>query len=166
MDKENVLDSSIERLNTKISRRDLLPWWMKTFCWIFMIFGVLSTFSLILGFTNYKPMLAFYGFESNEPFSLYGLIVIGVGIFKGITAYALRFEKDFAIKFGKIDAIIGIGLSGLSMLILPIFIDGLNMKIRFELILIAPFLLKLNKIEKKWESIGKCDLAKTPSIIE
>ena len=136
----------------KIKRREMLPWWIKIFCWIFMLFGILSFVCLILGFTNIKPALAFYGFETNEPFSLYGLIVITVGILKGITAFALWFEKDFAIKIGKIDAIIGIILCGISMFILPFIQDGFTLTIRLELALLIPYLIKLNKIQNEWES--------------
>ena len=131
----------------------MLPWWIKIFCWIFMLFGLLSFVCLILGFTNIKPDLAFYGFETNEPFSLYGLIVISIGLLKGVTAFALWFEKDFAIKIGKIDAIIGIALCVISMVVLPFIQDGFNITLRLELVLLIPFLIKLNKIQKEWESI-------------
>ena len=120
MEETIAKENSFEEFeNIKKRRRKMLPWWIKIFCWIFMLFGLLSFVCLILGFTNIKPALAFYGFETNEPFSLNGLIVISVGILKGITAFALWFEKGFAIKIGKIDAIIGIILCVNSMSVLP-----------------------------------------------
>lgn len=137
--------------NVKKRRRKLLPWWIKVFCWIFMFFGLMSFICLILGLTDIKPSLAFYGFETNEPFSLNGLIVISVGLLKGLTAFALWFEKDFAIKIGKVDAIIGIVLCVVSMLALPFLQEGFNITIRLEIALLIPFLLKLNKIQKEWE---------------
>ncbi len=146
--KENSFE---EFENIKRRRRKMLPWWIKIFCWIFMLFGLLSLVCLILGFTNIKPALAFYGFETNEPFSLNGLIVIAVGVLKGFTAFALWFEKDFAIKIGKIDALIGIVLCGISMLVLPFIQDGFKMTIRLELVLLTLYLIKLNKIQKEWE---------------
>lgn len=148
--KENSFEEFEKR---KKRRRKLLPWWIKVFCWIFMLFGSLSFVCLILGFTDIKPALAFYGFETNEPFSLKGLIVIAVGVLKGITAFALWFEKDFAIKIGKIDAIIGIVLCGISMFVLPFLQDIFNITIRLELALLIPYLIKLNKIQKEWETI-------------
>ncbi|GGG52437.1 hypothetical protein [Bizionia arctica] len=154
MKENNVTENSFEEFeNIKKRRRKLLPWWIKIFCWIFMLFGLLSLVCLILGFTNIKPDLAFYGFETNEPFSLNGLIVISIGLLKGVTAFALWFEKDFAIKIGKADAIIGIILCIISMVVLPFIQDGFNMTIRLELALLIPFLIKLNKIQKEWESI-------------
>ena len=153
MEKDNLLNNNFEVVKSEKKRRDLLTWWIKVFCWFFMLFGLLSIVCLILGFTNTKPLLAFYGFETNEPFSLNGIIVITIGVIKGITAFSLWFEKDFAIKLGKIDAIIGIIICGISMLVLPFVQDGFNFNIRLELALLIPFLLKLNKIQNEWESI-------------
>ena len=152
MKETSLTENSFEEFeNVKKRRRKLLPWWIKVFCWVFMFFGLMSFICLFLGFTDIKPALAFYGFETNEPFSLIGLIVITVGLLKGLTAFALWFEQDFAIKTGKIDAIIGIVLCTFSMFILPFFQDGFNITIRLELALLIPFLIKLNKIQKEWE---------------
>jgi hypothetical protein len=154
MEETITKENSFEEFeNIKKRRRKMLPWWIKIFCWIFMLFGLLSFVCLILGFTNIKPALAFYGFETNEPFSLNGLLVISVGLLKGVAAFALWFEKDYAIKIGKIDAIIGIALCIISMVVLPFIQDGFNLIIRLELALLIPFLIKLNKIQKEWESI-------------
>lgn len=153
MEQSIAKENSFEEFeNIKKRRRNMLPWWIKIFCWVFMLFGILSFVCLILGFTNIKPSLAFYGFETTEPFSLIGLTVIAVGILKGITAFALWFEKDFAIKIGKTDAIIGIILCGISMFVLPFIQNGYNITIRLELALLIPFLIKLNKIQRQWET--------------
>lgn len=136
---------------SKIRRRDLIPLWIKIFCWFFMFFGVMAIVCLILGIIGIKPNLAFYGFETNEVFSLNGIIVIFVGILKGITAFSLWFEKNYAIQLAKIDAYIGISLSVISMLVVPFFSDGFNINIRLELALLIPFLIKMNKIQTEWE---------------
>ncbi|MGE5943165.1 MAG: hypothetical protein ACM31G_02390 [Flavobacteriales bacterium] len=150
-----LTESSFEEFDKiKKRRRKLLPWWIKMFCWIFMLFGLMSFICLILGFTNIKPDLAFYGFETNEPFSLNGLIVMSVGILKGFTAFALWFEKDYAIKIGKIDAVIGIALCVISMLVLPFLQEVFRFTLRLELALLIPFLMKLNKIQKEWEALN------------
>ena len=136
--------------NTK-RRRDLLPTWIKVFCWFFMFFGIAAAFCFILGLFGYKPELEFYGFKTNEVFSINGLLVISIGILKGITAYALWFEKDYAVILAKIDAYFGIVLCGISMLILPFFANEFILNVRLELALLIPFLLKMNKIENQWE---------------
>jgi len=146
-DNQNLLNNN-EFSN--IRRRDLLPIWIKIFCWFFMFFGILAILCLILGLFGIKPELAFYGFETNEAFSLIGILIITIGIIKGITAYSLWFEKDYAIKLAKIDSYIGIVLCGISMLVLPFFADEFNIKLRLELALLIPFLMKMNKIEIEW----------------
>jgi accessory gene regulator protein AgrB len=137
---------------TKIRRRKLLPTWIQIFCWIFMLFGPLSIVCLFLGMFGLKPQLAFYGFETNEVFSLNGLIVISVGVLKGFTAFSLWFEKDYAIKLAKIETYIGIVLCIISMLVLPFLNENFKLTIRLELILLIPFLLKMKKIQYAWEN--------------
>jgi len=88
----------------RISRRKLLPWWIKIFCWIFMIFGVLAIGCLALGLLGYTTDLAFYGFETDEALTWTGLLIIVTFGFKAVTAFSLWFEKDYAIALGKIDA--------------------------------------------------------------
>lgn len=145
-----MTEESIPQTKYYQRRRELLPWWIKTFSWLFLLTGVLSLISLLLGFTHFKPDLAIYGFESNEPFSLFGLMVISIGLLKGYTAYSLLFGKDYAILIGKVDAIIGIILTSITMIALPFLQDGFRVTFRFELLLLIPFLIKLKGIEKDW----------------
>ena len=152
MIENNLEQDPFKEFEIPTKRRKLLPWWIKFFCWFFMFFGLLAFACLILGFTNLKPDLAFYGFETNEPFSLYGLIIISVALLKGFAGYALWFEKDFAVKIGKIDALIGIALCAISMLVLPFFKENFGITIRLELALLIPYLIRLHRIQKEWES--------------
>ena len=148
---ENVLEDSLNEVQEFKRRRKLLPWWIKIFCWLFMFFGLISVVCLFLGFTNFKPSLAIYGLESNEPFSIMGISIIMIGILKGITAFGLWFEKDFGVKLGKIDGSVGILTCLLSMVVLPLIFEGYTVTIRLELILLIPFLMKLHKIESSWD---------------
>lgn len=147
---ELIIDADLTENKTR--RRKLLPWWIKTFCWLFMLYGALILVCLILGIIGMQPNMAIYGFETTFPFSPSGLIIECVGILKGFTAYALWFEKDYAIKLGKVDALIGIALTLTTMLLIPIFSPGINFQFRLELLLLIPYLLRLNKIEKAWNS--------------
>lgn len=145
-------ESSFEEFETlKISRRKLLPWWIKVFCWIFMIFGMLSIFLLILGFFDITVSIGIYGFKANKVFSINGIIVIAVFIYKGFTGLSLWQEKDNAIQLGQIDAVIGFILCAISMFILPIFQDEFNITFRLDLVLLIVFFVKLNKIQNEWE---------------
>lgn len=153
MNEEDNIESSFEEFEVaKERRRKLLPWWIKVFCWIFMFTGVMGFVCLILGLFGFKPTLAMYGFETNELFSLIGATVVFIFLLKGVAAFFLWFEKDLAIKIGRIDAIVGIILCCIAMFILPFFQDGFNITLRLELALLIPYLIKLNKIQKKWEA--------------
>lgn len=134
----------------KINRRQLLPWWMKFFCWFFMIFGVAAIGCLLLGLFGIPENLSLYGFESNQQFSLTGIIILVVAIFKGITAFSLWFEKNYAIILGTIDAITGIILCVVFMTVLPLAITNFHATIRLELILLIPYIIKLKKIQPEW----------------
>jgi hypothetical protein len=135
-------------------RREILPTWIKVFCWIFMIMGIFAPIGLLLGIFGINFQFAFYGMETNEPISIIGIILITLFLLKGISAFGLWTEKDWAIKVGLIDAIIGILVCIYIMLIYP-FIDdkpGFTLSLRLELILLIPYFLKLNKIKNDWEN--------------
>lgn len=134
----------------KINRRQLLPWWMKFFCWLFMIFGVAAIGCLLLGLFGIPENLALYGLESNQALSVTGITIILVAIFKGITAFSLWFEKDYAIILGAIDAIAGIIMCVIFMTVLPLAIENFHATIRLELVLLIPYLIKLKKIYPLW----------------
>jgi hypothetical protein len=137
----------------KIIRRELLPMWIKFFCWFFMILGVLSIFCLIYGAFGNAADLDLYGFKTNRPISIVGIFIIAVALFKGFTAYSLWFEKDNAINLGKIDAIMGIIICFASIFILPIVDKNSHITFRLEILLLIPFYMKLNNIEYKWDNL-------------
>lgn len=147
----DVLTESLLELKTK-TRKDLLPWWIKVFIWIFLIFGAIAPLGLILGILGYKFQMSLYGFETNEAISLIGISMILIFLFKGFTAYSLLKEKNWAINLGIMDAIIGIALCSFAMLY-PLFNPdaGVSFTFRLELVLLIPYLLKLLKIKRDWE---------------
>lgn len=135
----------------QIRRRALLPWWIKTFAWIFMGFGGLAFICLVLGLFGARLQLAFYGLETWEPLSVTGLAVIAIALLKGITAYALWMEKEWAINIGQLDATLGIVICVLVM-IYP-YVDQLEasrFNFRLELVLLIPYLIRLRAIKGPW----------------
>lgn len=135
-----------------IIRRKLLPWWIKTFCWIFMILGVCGAGTIIGSAFTENVNLSMYGFTSNTAYSGTGIFIIAIIIFKGFTAYSLWFEKDKAIAIAKIDAILGIVICITAMFAIPFISENSNFDIRLELALLIPYYLKLNKIEYEWDN--------------
>lgn len=132
-------------------RRKLLPWWIKFFCWVFMIFGVVTPIALMAAFTGTSFNISLYGLNTSNPMSIIGILATALFGFKGIAAFGLWTEKDWAITLGKIDAVVGIAVCVVVMLLLPIFSkSGFNLNFRLELILLIPFLIRLQKIEIQW----------------
>ncbi|HMK20599.1 MAG TPA: hypothetical protein VK492_20505 [Chitinophagaceae bacterium] len=147
----DVLTESLLQLKNK-RRKDLLPWWVKVFIWIFLIFGAIAPLGLILGILGYKFEVSLYGFETNEPISIIGISIILIFLFKGFTAYSLLKEKNWAIILGIMDAIIGIAICSFAMLY-PLFNSdaGVSLTFRLELVLLIPYLLKMIKIKSEWQ---------------
>ncbi len=151
-----TLDLDLGQQKQIIRRRNLLPWWIKLFTWIFLLFGAIAPFGLIFGLLDFNFQLGLYGIETFEPISYTGLLLIGVFLFKGIIAFGLWTERDWAILLGQIDAIIGIVICFFVMFVLH-FIDdryGFIMPLRLELILLIPFLIRLRKVKDEWLKIS------------
>jgi hypothetical protein len=147
MNKEEHLleDISLEEIS-KIRRRDLIPVWMKIFVWIFMIMGGLALPIFLLGLSGSRYQLALYGFETTKPTSFLGFLIFGLFIYKGIVAYALWFERDWAIVSGIIDAVVGILVCTISMFLF-------KNTFRVEIIILIAYCIKLLKIKSKWAKV-------------
>lgn len=89
--------SAFEEFETKahfIRRRNLLPVWIKIFVWLFLIGGALCVSFLIFGIFSNKIDLSLYGIDANHPYTVPGLIVSFLFIYKGIVAYGLGSNKN------------------------------------------------------------------------
>ncbi|WP_337965117.1 hypothetical protein [uncultured Flavobacterium sp.] len=149
------LESQFDQFDKpEIIRRQLLPWWIKTFCWIFMIMGVVGFATIPFSFFTSNVNLSIYGFSSNTALSGIGIFIIAIITFKAYVGYSLWFEKENAISLAKIDAILGVVICIASMFILP-FINDVNghFSLRLELALLIPYYLKINKIEYEWDNL-------------
>ena len=133
-------------------RRKLLPWWIKMFCWIFMVFGAIVPVGLVFGILGFNFQTSLYGLETTEPLSYIGLLLIVLFLLKGAAAFGLWTEKDWAIQVGKADAIIGIIVCLYSTFGQP-FLHGnayWSFHFQFEIILLLPYYYKLEKIKEGW----------------
>ncbi|MEI7487327.1 MAG: hypothetical protein WCJ72_07925 [Chryseobacterium sp.] len=146
--------SAFEEFDVKsnfVRRRSLLPVWIKIFTWFFLIGGAIAVLILICGSFLTNISLSLYGLETTEPYSLTGIFISSLFFFKGIVSYGLWFEEDWAIKVAKIDAILGFIIRGIVMIVLPFFTK--HFMLRFELAVLIPYFLKLQKIEQNWKRI-------------
>lgn len=148
MEEQHLLDDLSP--GNKIKRWKLLPWWIKVFVWIFLVFGILAMPLFIYGLLGYHYELSLYGLETNNPLSPIGLLLTAIFVLKGIVSYSLWYEKDWALTLGIIDAIAGILICILSML-LPLILDnGGVINYRLELLILIPYLIKLFNLRASW----------------
>jgi uncharacterized membrane protein len=134
-----------------VSRRKLLPVWIKVFIWIFMIMGGFTPLVFLIGLAGGNAELSLFGLQTNEPFSAIGLTIIFLFLFKGIAAFGLWTEKDWGIRIAKIDALISITVCCLIKIMLPLFDEKYSFGVPLELVLLIPYFVKLKRIEKDWE---------------
>jgi hypothetical protein len=150
-DGEDLLADIVQQMAGK--RKDLLPWWIKVFMWIFLVFGVLAPIGLFLALLGYHFHLSLYGLETKDSFSYTGICIITLFLLKGITSYGLLRETDWAIQLGIIDAIVGISICSMVMFY-SLFNSGASVfNFRLELVFLIPYLVKLIKIKPGWENI-------------
>jgi hypothetical protein len=140
---QHLLDDIADDTN-KVRRRTILPVWIKIFIWIFMVTGALAVPMFVLGLTGFHFELALYGFETNEPFSLVGLLLLVLFAYKGLVSFALWFEWVWAIEMGMIDAVAGIVVCTISMFLFSGF--------KLELVFLVPYLIKLFSLKNKWKA--------------
>jgi len=132
-------------------RRNLLPLWMKIFCWIFIVLGVFSILSFICGLFGNSAGIEFYGLSTDAPLSFTSLIVTIILTFKGFTAYSLWYEKDNAINLVKFDSAGGIIICIATMIITPVIHKG-PLTFRFEILFLLAYYTKTRKIEYAWHN--------------
>jgi hypothetical protein len=134
-------------------RRNLLPVWIKIFLWIFLIGGAVSAILLIAGSLLTHVSLSIYGINANHPYSMTGLLISFLFLFKGIVAYGLWFEQKWAVQTAIVDAIIGIAICLIMMAIIPFTVPTISFTLRLELIPLYFYLMKMQNIKKTWESL-------------
>lgn len=150
MQNENSL--GLEQLLTGklIKRRKLIPVLVKIFIWIFIVFACFIPLILLIQLLGVEPSMAIYGLETSHTYSIVGLVICFLFLFKGITAYALWAEKTWAVKLAIVEAIIGIMICSAVMMV-PLFKSDPVFTFRFELVALIPYLAWLFKIKDSWE---------------
>jgi hypothetical protein len=138
---ESILENFVAE--NVIERKKLIPKWILVFSWIFLVIGGIAILGFVasLFMANYK--VALYGLESDNSTSPIGLLVTFLFVFKGIVAFGLLREKDWAVNAAIADAVIGILVCIGTMIALPF-------QFRLELALLIPYLLKMLKLRPIW----------------
>ncbi len=145
-----ILDSSefSQPINIVRYRRSLLPWWIKGFSWLFMIFGVMIFPISVMSIFGVPTELSLYGIESTSILNLNGALVTIMFLISGIVGFALFYGKDWALNAGLVLCAAHLLLVVL-VYALQLATHGSNL--RFEFILVVPFFIKLLKLRPLWD---------------
>ena len=147
----DLLDGDLLRLNIK-ARKKLVPLWVKIFCWIFIVFSILVPVAIVFAVVGSNFNISLYSLETNDSFSITGICLLLLYLFKGIVAYFILQEKDLAVKLAIIDAVAGILICVLMMILPNILLQGnMNFSFRLEILFLIPYLVKMIKIKPEWE---------------
>lgn len=149
----SIFDSEVDNF-IPLRRKDLLPWWIKTFNWVFMVLGGFSVIIFIAGLLGLEGELSLYGLNANDPLSLAGLAILGIFIFNGIAAYGLWAEKNWGVNVAMASALVGIVVCTYTWIAMPTTSSRgtVVFSFRFELILLFIFMRKLLKIRSEWDT--------------
>jgi ABC-type antimicrobial peptide transport system permease subunit len=152
MDENNIRlpKAPIKPIKNITRRRNLLPWWIKIFTWVFLIFATVVPIGVIVALFGVKFEISLLGLQTNQPLSVTGLILIALFAFKGLVAFGLWWEKPWAINLAKWDAGISIAVCLAVMLSAML---GRSISLRLELLVIVPYLYKINSLQYAWENI-------------
>ncbi len=127
-----------------------MPWWVKIFTWIFLVFGLVVPVGIVFGILGLNFEMNLYGISSFHPFSVVGFSIIILFVLKAITAFGLWTEKDWALKLGFIDAISGMLICLYGMVIA-------TSSLRIEIAILIPYFIWLNKNKVRWETFNTGD---------
>jgi hypothetical protein len=153
MQNENSLGLEQLLIDKAVRRRKLIPVWINIFIWIFIVFACFIPLVFVMSLTGYRPSLALYGLEETDPFSVRWWLICSLFLFKGITAFALWSEKNYAIKLAIIDAVIGIIIC-FAIMFAPVFDKHFPFMFRLELVALVPYLAWLFKRKNLWEQMS------------
>ena len=138
-------------LNENLLKRSaLIPTWMKVFSWIFIVLAAIAPLVFIAGLLGFTSEISLYGLESSSSTSVTGICLIILFVVKGITAFGLIKEKDWAIKSGIADAITGMAICLGVMIYQAVYFSSLSF--RLELVALIPYFIKLRAIKNPWET--------------
>ncbi len=138
-------------------RKKMLPWWIKFFAWVFLVFGLIIPIILIIGLAGGQANIGLFGIGTRVPLSLAGIGLMLVYLLKAVTAYGLITQKDWAVKLALIDGIISLLLYLVKMfsgLLLTTYTSGASTfhSLSLEIVIVIPYIYKMWKIKDEWEA--------------
>lgn len=139
--------------NEKILRKNLIPAWIKFFCWLFLLFGILGFLGLLSFYFNPIYTVDLFGINAANNNLYLSLISTLVIIFNGVVAYMLIAKEDKAVEIAKINALINIVICIITTILNLYFYNKFTLRI--EIFLIWFFYSNMREIQFKWINASK-----------
>jgi hypothetical protein len=134
-----------------ITRRKLIPLWIKVFGWIFMVMGaVIPLLAIVAAVIGQPTSYEIFGLQyRGSPFHPMALLISAIILSLAVSAYGLLFGKPWGLSACLITGYGGAAIC-LGTTVYSIAQGSLN--IRLELLVHIPYLMRLHKIKPLWLS--------------
>jgi uncharacterized membrane protein len=134
---------------TPITRKRLVPLWIKIFGWIFMLMGVAVPIIAIAATVMGEPAsYEIFGLQyRGTPFHPMALLISTIIWSLAVSAYGLLFGKSWGLQACLVTGYMGVAICiGTTVYAIT---QG-SLMLRLELLLQIPYLIKLHKIQSQW----------------
>lgn len=134
-----------------VTRRQLVPLWIKIFGWIFMVMGAVIPLLAIVAVAMGQPAsYEIFGLQyRGSPFHPMALFICAVILSLAVSAYGLLFGKSWGL-----NACLATGYGGVAICLgtmVYALMQG-QFTLRLELLVQLPYLIKLHRIRPLWPS--------------
>lgn len=134
----------------EITRRELVPIWIKIFGWIFMLMGVaVPILPIVFPLLGRPATYEILGLSHvGSPFHPMALLISAIILSLSVSAYGLLFGKPWGLK-----ACLATGYGGLIICLATMaysLVALSSLSLRLELIAQIPYLMKLHKLRPLW----------------
>ena len=135
-------------------RRELFPWWLLVFTFLFLVFGAIIPLWIIVGIFKSKFHITLLGISTHNPLSLICITSTLYYVNKAVMAYALWTENDWAITAAKVDAVFSILLCCFAIgyaFVAPQVNGSQLINSAVSLLISVLYLIRMSKIQSAWE---------------
>ena len=140
-----------DRTVSALTRRQLVPLWIKIFGWIFMVMGAVIPLLGIFAVASGQPAsYEIFGLRyRGSPFHPMALIICAIILSLAVSAYGLLFGRSWGL-----NACLATGYGGVVVCVgtMAYAISQGSFTLRLELLAQVPYLIRLHKIKPLWSS--------------
>ena len=144
-----ILNNPEVENETLVTRKKLLPTWIKVFSWFFLGAGGLAVLAIPASLMGFYASFGIFGFRFTGNIDLPGMVCLSIFWAFGLVAYGLLWYKDWGVTAG-----LGLCLAEF-ILGMVSFIGAVgqgSLSIPFEILMVIPFTYVMIKILDDWEA--------------